>query len=77
MLETWTSLVLVSRPDATLTSGAGSQPTAGAGRAARTAGRRRSGGRVALGHGRGELGAGEPVPALASSRLRRLIGNRR
>src|SRR6516164_8495091 len=30
MLETWTSFVLVSRPEIALTTGAGSQPTAGA-----------------------------------------------
>jgi len=29
MLDTWTSFVLVSRPETTPTKGAGSQPTAG------------------------------------------------
>src|SRR5215475_8186411 len=66
MLDTWTSLVLVSRPDTTLTRGAGSQPTSGA-----SAGGQHElphcgdpGGRVTLGHRRGEPGAGEAVAAL-------------
>ena len=79
MLDTWTSFLLVSRPETVLTTGAGSQPSTGARavgtvfaaaalatRAASTNCRIRGdpGRRVGLGHGRGELGAGEPVPAL-------------